>query len=103
MSTTFWHRFPKADLGATIKTLEELSHAPSELLDKQQREQVVALMATVKQGFAAKSDLDLDLEQLVLCLEFALVKCQDAPRQQLTGILKRAYTYRRSAVSPSGG
>ncbi len=93
MSATIWHRFPGRDLQALLRSLDALADKQHQGLSDDEKKAAAQLKVTVERGFADKQDGTLDIEQLIVFLEFDIVACQSERSRQLQKILPRLRSY----------
>jgi hypothetical protein len=102
VSASLWHRFPARDLHAVRAALQALLDAGAPIVHTDEAAAIRALLDVVERGFAAKQDLELDLALLRRCLEFDVVTCDAARRDQLRAVLQRVRAHRSPAAGQGG-
>lgn len=105
MSASLWHRFPARDMERLVRTCTRLLEAQPALLDDAEANRVQTLVDAIRRGFTAKQDLDLDMDLLAGCIQFALVMGVADGEEAVRTILKNIHAYQRRTprAEHSGG
>jgi hypothetical protein len=90
-----WHRFPKATFAAVENALAHLAKSDHSVVDNDDKEEIASLLEAARKGFATQENLDLDLQELVLFLEFMLFAGDFAEPNRLSDALARIRRYQK--------